>query len=212
MKQYHGIPDIERLRQWEELQIPFEYNDFLLPKILDDEEEKERRVKLYRGLDRDRNEDTLHGPFLDITVHSRDPLIRKVSDKRIRQACDIAQRLEVKAMILHTNLIPNFYDDVYRSGWLESNAEYFTRLLSGYPELCIYMENMFDEEPDSLVALAEMMDDPRFGICLDIAHCHISRTSIEAWHEACKPYIRHYHLNDNHGHKDEHLSLGEGTI
>lgn len=209
---YHGIPDIDHLEEWAECNIPFEYNDFMLPGILDQQREVERRINEYLQPKRDRSKDTLHGPFFDITIHSADSLIQKVSDYRIRQVCEIALKLQVKGVIMHTNLIPNFYDESYRRGWLEKNEEYFTRLLEEYPNLHIYMENMFDEEPDCLVALAKRMVGKRLSICLDIAHANISKTDIVKWHEKCAPYISHYHINDNHGLIDEHLAVGEGDI
>lgn len=209
---FYGIPEFHRLQEWSALGIPFEYNDFMWPWILDDEAEVRKRIKAYRALARDRSADTLHGPFLDIAVHSQDHLIRQTSESRIRQACDIACELGVRAVIVHTNFIPNFYDSSYRRGWLDSNAAFLARLLEEYPGLWVYMENMFDEEPDLLSALAQRMEGRRFGIALDIAHAHISRTSIEDWHKACAPSIRHYHINDNHGRLDEHLPLGQGDI
>lgn len=209
---YHGIPDTERLEEWSELGIPFEYNDFMLPQTLDQRDEVERRIQKYLRADRDRSKDTLHGPFLDIAVHSDDPLIRKASDYRIRQACEIALRLQVKAVILHTNFIPNFYDEKYRLGWVDRNEAYLRRLLNDYPGLRVYMENMFDEEPDCLLALARRMEGQPFAICLDLAHGHISKTEIAQWQESCGPYIAHYHLNDNHGRIDEHLAAGDGNI
>ncbi len=209
---YHGIPDIKHLEEWEQLKIPFEYNDFMLPGMLERKEEVHWRIEEYLQLDRDRSEDTMHGPFLDITVHSDDILIRKASDYRIRQACEIALRLQVKAIILHTNFIPNFYDKNYRQGWVDKNEAYMTGLLEDYPGLSVYMENMFDEEPDCLLALARRMKGKRFAICLDLAHAHISRTEILKWQEVCAPYIAHYHINDNHGVIDEHLPVGEGNI
>lgn len=209
---YRGIPDIGRLEEWTELKIPFEYNDFMLPGILEHKNELQERIKQYLSVDRDRNEDTIHGPFLDITVHSSDSLIYKASDYRIRQVCEIALELQTKAIILHTNFIPNFYEPNYRKGWVDRNENYMRKLLEDYPGLQVYMENMFDEEPDCLVSLAERMKDQRFRICLDLAHAHISKTDIAIWQEMCEPYIEHYHINDNFGKIDEHLPIGEGSI
>lgn len=209
---YHGIPNIEHLEEWCALDIPFEYNDFILPGVLDQKEEIERRIREYLQAERDRSKDTLHGPFLDIAIHSDDALIRKVSDYRIRQACEIALRLEVKGIILHTNFLSNFYEPKYRANWVVRNEKYFSELLEEYPGLHIYMENMFDEEPDCLIALAERMQGKRFSICLDLAHANISKTEISKWQKACAPYISHYHINDNHGIIDEHLPVGDGSI
>lgn len=113
-------------------------------------------------MDRDRSQDTLYGPFLDITVYSSDRLIREANDQRIRQACEICLKLGVKAMIIHTNFIPNFYVKTYRDGWVDRNEEYFRKLLEDYPSLWIYMENMFDEEPNCLVRLAQHLGKKSF--------------------------------------------------
>ncbi len=97
-------------------------------------------------------------------------------------------------------------------GWVDRNKACLRTLLSDYPSLSVYMENMFDEGPDCLVALAQRMRGQRFGICLDIAHALISKTDISQWLTQCGPYIAHYHLNDNHGKTDAHLPIGQGTI
>lgn len=99
----------------------------------------------------------LHGPFLDITVHSSDRYIREASDLRIRQACEIGLELGVRGVIVHTNFIPNFYQKTYREGWVDRNEEYFRKLLEDFPQLWIYIKSMFDEEPECLVKLAQRM-------------------------------------------------------
>ncbi len=208
----YGVPDIPNRKQWAQLGIPFEYQDFMDPNLLDREEEIAHRIADYRSLPRDRQKDIVHGPFLDICVHSSDSTIRAASDKRIRQVCDIAVALGARAIILHTNLISNFYAAAYRQGWVDRNEVYLKALLEDYPALAVYMENMFDEEPDCLLALARRMEGQRFGICLDVAHAHISNTDISQWLALCGPYIAHYHFNDNHGKLDEHLAVGNGNI
>jgi len=30
--------------------------------------------------------------------------------------------------------------------------------------------------------------------------------------ESLAPYLRHFHLHDNHGERDEHLAVGHGVI
>ncbi len=209
---YYGVPRMQCLEEWVSLDVPFEYQDFMLPDVLDCPEETDRLVKGYTSTGRELGEDILHGPFLDIAVHSSDKRIRAVSDCRIRQVCDIAVRLQAKAVVLHTNIIPNFYLPSYRQSWLDRNEAYITELLADYPSLWVYMENMFDNEPDALAALAQRMSGQRFGVCLDIAHANISGTALSRWIEVCRPYVAHYHLNDNHGVIDEHLPIGEGNV
>lgn len=42
---YYGIPDLEHVQQWDALEIPFEYNDFMWPQVLEDPQEVQRRIR-----------------------------------------------------------------------------------------------------------------------------------------------------------------------
>lgn len=187
----------------------FEYNEFFLPCILDDEKKVKEIIDAYKAIDRDRSEDTMHGVFLDICVNSDDPLIFKASDYRIHQSMNIAMELGVKAVVFHTNHIPNFRLESYRISWLTRNEAYWRTLLAEYPSLTIYIENMFDEEPELLQKLAEQMkDEPRFGVCFDLAHAYISGTDISTWIENIGKYAKHLHINDNDKIQDTHDAVG----
>ena len=191
----------------------FEYNDFFVPALLDDEVAKERAIKRYLGTGRDCSQDTMHGVFLDVCVNSTDPKIFAVSDYRIRQCMDIAKRMGLKAVVFHTNYIVNFLLQSYIDTWLKRNEEYWRKILQDYPEQMIYIENMFDEAPILLRQLARNMgDEKRFGVCLDVAHAFISGSPLEPWFTALKPYIRHVHINDNDGREDLHLPVGSGSF
>ena len=107
----------------------FEYNDFFIPSILDDVKRTDEIIDIYKSLDRDRSNDTLHGVFLDICINSDDPMIYKVSDYRVHQSLDIAVRLGVRAVIFHTNHISNFRLKSYQDSWLNRNEQYWRRIL-----------------------------------------------------------------------------------
>ncbi len=187
----------------------FEYNDFFLPDILDDKEKVKEIIAAYKSIDRDRSEDTLHGVFLDICVNSDDPLIFKVSDYRIHQSMDIAMELGVKAVIFHTNCIPTFRLESYQKNWLDRNEAYWKDLLAQYPKLMVYVENMFDDNPGLLELLAKRMkEEPRFGVCFDLAHAFISNTALSEWIHALAPYTKHLHINDNDKIRDTHRPVG----
>lgn len=211
------IPNIEQIGYAEQLakkyNVCFEYNDFFSPEVFNKEEEIERRMAVYMGLDRDRSRDTLHGAFLDVTIHSQDEEIKKVSEKRIRQSLTIAQRMGVGTVIFHSNLIAGFYAKPYLDNWLEKSTVFWNRMLDEFPDLQIYVENMFERRCDELLQLAEKMKDrERFGICLDYAHAMAFGKETDGWIEKLAPYIRHMHINDNDLCEDLHLALGEGRI
>jgi sugar phosphate isomerase/epimerase len=191
----------------------FEYNDFFLPAVLDQEDEKKRIMSLYMNLDRDRSQDTMHGAFLDICINSDDPQIFAVSDKRVHQSMEIAKTMHLKAVIFHTNYIVNFRLRPYLDHWLDKNELYWRNLLKEYPNQSVYLENMFDDTPNLLTTLARRMkDEPRFSVCLDTAHAFISGSPLDDWFQSLTPYVSHLHINDNNGLEDLHQPVGTGIF
>ena len=91
----------------------FEYDDFFWPDVISNDEKIDEIINTYLALNRDTSNDILHGAFFDITIHSYDKEIVAISDKRIRKSIKIAQRLGVKKLVFHTNIIPNFYSKYY---------------------------------------------------------------------------------------------------
>jgi len=211
------IPDSsnieESLRISRQFNTGFEYNDFFMPDLLDDEKRLSDRIQLYKSLDRDRSRDRLHGVFFDICLNSADSKIRSISQKRMESSIDIAKQLSCRGVIFHTNIIPGFETKPYLDGWVELNAQYYKKICKENPDLDIYVENMFDYKPDMLKRLAkELSDVANFGVCYDVAHGHVHDVPMEKWIEELKPYIRHLHINDNDGKADLHMTVGEGTV
>lgn len=213
------VPDIHNIEQSMELSLEydavFEYNDFMMPHVLDQEEECERRMHFYKSLGRDRSRDTLHGAFLDIVIHSTDSLIQKASEKRVYQSMKIAEALGVRGVVFHTGLIAHFHASYYEKRWLDKNVKFWTRVLKDFPNQEIYIENMFEEDGRMCAALGEAMKtEHRFGLCLDYAHALAfgGKDVIEQWFYETMPYVKHMHINDNDLQDDLHLPIGEGRI
>ena len=208
------IPDRQRINESlnlaREFALGFEYNDFFTN--LDDESALAETISLYRQ-NLPPGGCTLHGAFLDVAVGSADARIRAVSQSRVLQSVAIAKKLGARAVVFHTNTIPNLRTQSYRDGWVESNAAFFADVLAANRGLSVYIENMFDEEPELLLRLSERLSaEPNYGVCLDFAHASLSRTRIERWFEALAPYLKHVHLNDCDGVEDSHLALGRGVL
>lgn len=217
MSRIYLIPDIqdmERIRQLaDQYDCAFEYNDFFAPDVLDDRRKQEEIIESYARYRSDFSQDTIHGAFLDVTIHSSDPLIREASILRVRQSMEIAKRMGVKGVVLHTGRLAGFRVEYYLKQWKETNARFFRELAEEFPEQQIYMENMFDEAPDVLAELAEEMKETvNFGVCLDYAHAALTNCSGQEWVETLAPYIRHMHINDNDLENDLHLPVGTGRI
>lgn len=217
MSKLYLVPDIKDMERMSSLadtyDCAFEYNDFFNPNIMDNPARQEDIIACYGGYRNSFGQDTIHGAFLDVTIHSSDPLIRDVSEKRVHQSMEIADRMGVRGVVFHTGRIFGFRDREYLDNWQEANAAFFSELAVKYPRQQIFMENMFDEAPDVLAGLAERMRGvENFGICLDYAHAAISGCPVKEWIETLAPYIRHMHINDNDLKNDRHWPVDSGQI
>jgi len=211
---YYVIPNLNEIDKYLELSkkynLGFEYNEFYEPKLLDNEKELNNIINEYLKLNR--VNDTMHGVFYDITLDSSDPKIAKVAFDRVKSSLDIAIKLKCKGVVFHTNYITWMKADFYKDNWVKVNKEIYLKLIEEYKDIEIYIENMFDLEPYLLARLMEEINNPRIGVCLDIAHASISNVDIEEWFRVLGKYIKHIHINDNDKIVDSHLELGKGII
>lgn len=153
----------------------------------------------------------LHGPFLDLNPVSYDLSIRKVTMERYEEAYQAAKVLGAKKIVYHTCYVPDFYLLI---GWAERMAEFYREFLYEKDNsIEIVMENVLDRIPQPMAEVAEKIEHPAFGLCLDVGHANCySKVSCEEWFQTEKKYLKHLHLHDNKGDRDSHLPLGTGTV
>ena len=92
---------------------------------------------------------------------------------------------------------------------------FWRELLADVPEsMVLAVENVMEPGPEMLVQIAEQVNDPRLGLCLDVGHANAStsKTPPLAWIAPMAPWLRHVHLHNNAGGWDLHDPLGKGTI
>ena len=211
---YYIIPNLKELdkaiKYSNEYNLGFEYNDFFIPKLLDNEYELNNALNVYKNLNR--TNDTFHGVFFDICLNSNDEKIRKISEERVEESIKQALLLNCKGVVFHTNYIDFMASSkIYRESYLKLNSEFYIKMANKY-NINIYIENMFDQTPDMLFELVERCNHKRINVCLDFAHANISKTPIDEWFYKLKKYIKHIHLNDNDGLVDSHSEIGKGNI
>ena len=210
---YHVIPKLSELDKYLEISnkynLGFEYNEFFNPNILDSLD-LDKIIEDYKRLNR--KNDTLHGVFYDICLDSVDEKIAKISYERVKSSLEIATKLNCKGVVFHTNYITWMKSKAYQKRWVEKNKEVYLKLIDEYPNLEIYVENMFDLDPYLLRDLMDSINHERIGVCLDVAHASISKVDIKIWFDVLKKYIKHIHINDNDLIEDSHQELGTGKI
>lgn len=211
------IPDINRIEESmslaREYGAAFEYNDFFFPNVYEDKEEVERRIGIYRSLNRDRESDTLHGVFFDISTNSRDSLIRNHSRELVEYSMKVAEELECKGVVFHTGLLAGLNTKEYVDDWIGQTTEFLQELSEKHPGTMIFVENTFERTPEPFERLMEnFAANDRVKLCLDYAHAILTPTSVEEWADAFAHKIGHIHVNDNDLKSDLHLAPGSGII
>jgi sugar phosphate isomerase/epimerase len=75
------------------------------------------------------------------------------------------------------------------------------------------IENIFEETPETILALLERFDEGNLWVCFDTGHFNLFTTlPLEEWLVPLKDRIREFHIHDNHGKSDEHLPVGQGLF
>ena len=157
---------------------------------------------------------TIHSPFMDLNPGSLERLLRDATMHRFEQVLDAAEILRPEVMVFH----PGF--DRWRYGeatnlWLDLSVVAWRRVLDRVrgSGTVIAVENIFEEEPSTLKALFEAVDDPQFRHCFDVGHWNLFRkVGMEQWFEALGGWIAEVHIHDNSGTRDDHAPPGEGAI
>ncbi|MCH1624077.1 sugar phosphate isomerase/epimerase family protein [Ferdinandcohnia quinoae] len=74
-------------------------------------------------------------------------------------------------------------------------------------------ENEIGTSASELISIIELIKNRNVGVCFDSGHAFLSnRASFGHELKVLEPYIKVFHLNDNHGLSDEHLAIGDGEI
>ncbi len=193
-------------------QVALEINDFYDPDVLDNVSRTEAIMTRYRQVGIPAGS-TMHGAFLDVILHSRDAFVRENSAKRMRQSMEIAKALNLEAVVFHINYNPAVVGEDYFNGVVHYNSQFVAKLLTEYPSINIYLENMFEDDPKVLTEIsANLSQYPNYGVCLDYAHAVVYGSDIDRWVKELAPYVKHIHINDNDLKRDLHLAVGSGAI
>ena len=144
--------------------------------------------------------------------------IRRASRHEIRASIEAAARLGARRAVLHPSYINGMgrnvpaLTEVYAR---ESLDEAVHCAADVGLDLCL--ENLFPP-----LTSFGAMDDweacfenyPRLGLALDIGHAHITGGMMEVLRfiSRFKSRLRHLHVSDNLGRRDDHLPIGDGRI
>ena len=151
-----------------------------------------------------------HAPFAELCPCAIDPMVRDVTMRRFRQTAALSRAYGIRRIVVHSGFIPHVYYPVW---FVKQSARFFRALLDAEPEVAICVENVLDDDPAPLMDLADAVDDPRLGLCLDVGHANaVSKIPVRQWLKRLAPRLMHLHLHDNDGAADLHQIPGDGSL
>lgn len=159
---------------------------------------------------------SIHLPFHDLQPGSIDDYILEATRKRLLSALSIAKIYNPKFLVAHANFIP-LYLELF-SKWLKRAVETWEMVADNWPDHPpIYLENVREYDPRPLADLFSELSHLNIKFCFDVGHWSsysggLKLDNMSTWIQVMAPYLRHLHLHDNDGVKDEHFGLGVGCI
>jgi sugar phosphate isomerase/epimerase len=127
---------------------------------------------------------------------------------------DAAAILRPRVVVFHPGFDKWRYGET-RDRWLAESIPLWQEMVERGEECdcLIAVENIFEEEPSTIIDLIRCVDSPLLRHCFDVGHWNMfTKVSMAEWFAVLGPYIAETHIHDNHGEKDEHAPLGEGNI
>ncbi len=157
----------------------------------------------------------IQGPIRDIKPEADDPDILKITKDRFKHLIDLAAEYEAKYILFNTTFDPLVKFDSYISMWLNNNKKFWEELIPYAQQnkvVCLY-SNVWDDEPYLLNELLNHINSEYFKFGFDIGHArYISKAPLEEWFKILDRHIDYALIHDNLGQRDDHLSIGRGTM
>jgi sugar phosphate isomerase/epimerase len=185
-----------------------------MPRTINDAEAAARHVDAYRAeLAEWRAPLAMHGPFVDVVVHSSDRRMAEASRSRVTECLEAAALIGASHVVFHTGMI---FPVKPGTRWKRAAAVqggFWRETLERFPGVTVCLENLWEPGPEPLRAVLDAAAHPRLKVCFDVGHAHVyGRETAEGWLEALGADVVYVHVNDNAGEEDSELPLGRGAI
>ena len=155
-----------------------------------------------------------HGPFFGLDIASLDRCLSEYSADCLLVGLEATRALGGSVMVIHTGYMPQFSRGGRRH-WFRNWKERMPRIVGRAMDLDITLalENTWDDRPEVLLHLAELLPAGAVKFCFDTGHVNVfSRLSVERWWDAIGDRVVAIHLHDNDGLSDDHMAPGRGTF
>lgn len=199
--------------------LGIEVQGFYNPILINTKESDDILLKYKKALKDFKGGKSLHAPFWDLNLGSKNPAVREATMKAYNYAYDVAKALGCTEIVVHNGFVPN---TSYYQGWVKNATAFWQEFFKDKDNsITMMIENQCEEDSEVLKMEIDSVNDSRLKVCLDIGHANAnSNMSVEDWIKTLGNRIGYLHLHNNHGKisgrpsymNDEHLGLSDGTI
>lgn len=158
---------------------------------------------------------SLHAPICDLNIASLSDRLREASVKEIMATTVAANELGIGLMTVHPGLSSMAVNGM--EGRALEHSKRVMRVLEKLSDeygVVMAIENM-PNLPFFLgrtaEQLADIIDGTDLSVCLDIGHANTTG-QMDRMVELLGDRIANVHIHDNNGERDEHLTIGDGSI
>ena len=158
---------------------------------------------------------SVHAPICDLNIAALSDRLREASIRETEAVIQAAVDIEAMTVTVHPGLSSMAVNGT--EGKALARAQDAMKELDSFARDCgavLAIENM-PQVPFFLGRTAEsllsVIDGTDLGVCFDIGHAHTTG-QIDAMMDVLGDRIVNVHIHDNHGARDEHLTIGDGSI
>lgn len=154
---------------------------------------------------------SIHAPTVDINIASLNDGIRAESVKQMKECIDYAESINAHAMTVHLGKIGR-NDPPLRKAAMDLACESVGELMDYAQNVIISIENMPVRKAflgNKIEELEFIQNETGCNLTIDVGHGNTTGNNEELLE---LKNITYCHLNDNDGVKDQHITLGEGTL
>jgi sugar phosphate isomerase/epimerase len=159
---------------------------------------------------------TIHLPYSDLNLASMNQPIWEETVRQMKACLDLSSDF-ARLAVLHPGHLSPLGMQMPDAAWSQS--------ILGIQQICdhaqdldmrIAVENMVNmpailgRRPEEIAGILETVDRENVGFIFDVGHAN-TNGNVEKFLDL-KDRIIHAHVHDNHGERDEHLPVGNGTV
>jgi sugar phosphate isomerase/epimerase len=160
---------------------------------------------------------TMHLPFSDMNLAGLNKGIHDEIMRQMKKCLDMGSDF-VNLAVVHPGYLSPYGSQVRDQAW-KTNVESIQQLCDHAEDMgiVIAVENMpkmpkiYGMNPDEMLDILKDVNRENVGITLDVGHAN-TNGFVGEFVEMCLGKIKHMHIHDNHGKRDEHLPIGQGTV